>query len=264
MSATAEEIDIKGGYGGRSLWDIFVINSLDIYLKKDGLLLFIHPPAWRKPEHYLWEILKNKQIIYLKSFTEKEGINYFNCSIMVDFYILENKKNYKTTIFDGQDKKQYIINLQEWNFIPNGYIDKIKNLLGINEVIYSRTLYGTDKKNISKIKIDKFNIPIIHSMTKKNGLGFVYSNENKGQIGISKVILSFGRYQYPYNDYNGDYGMSQICYGLKINSKKEGELIINAINSDIFKEILKYTKWSTFQTDWRMFKYFKPDFYLYL
>ena len=58
--------------------------------------------------------------------------------------------------------------------------------------------------------------------------------------------------------------MSQICYGLKINSKKEGELIINAINSDIFKEILKYTKWSTFQTDWRMFKYFKPDFYLYL
>jgi hypothetical protein len=98
-------------------------------------------------------------------------------------------------------------------------------------------------------------------MTKKNGLGFVYSCENKGHIGISKVILSFGEFQYPYNDWKGEYGMSQICYGLKINNKDEGDCIVNAINSNIFKNILKYTKWSTFQTDWRMFKYFKKDFY---
>ena len=55
--------------------------------------------------------------------------------------------------------------------------------------------------------------------------------------------------------------MSQICYGLKINSKEEGDKIVEAINSIKFKEILKYTKWSTFQTDWRMFKEFKPDFW---
>ena len=52
-----------------------------------------------------------------------------------------------------------------------------------------------------------------------------------------------------------------ICYGLKINSKEEGDKIVKAINSIKFKEILKYTKWSTFQTDWRMFKYFKQDFW---
>jgi len=55
--------------------------------------------------------------------------------------------------------------------------------------------------------------------------------------------------------------MSQICYGLKINSKEEGDKIVEAINSLKFKEILKYTKWSTFQTDWRMFNEFKPDFW---
>ena len=55
--------------------------------------------------------------------------------------------------------------------------------------------------------------------------------------------------------------MSQICYGLKIDSKEEGDKIVEAINSAKFKEILKYTKWSTFQTDWRMFKYFKKDFW---
>jgi hypothetical protein len=98
-------------------------------------------------------------------------------------------------------------------------------------------------------------------MTKKDGLGFVYSSEDKGHFGVSKVILSFGEFQYPYNDFKGEYGMSQICYGLKINSKEEGDKIVEAINSAKFKEILKYTKWSTFQTDWRMFKEFKKDFW---
>ena len=42
---------------------------------------------------------------------------------------------------------------------------------------------------------------------------------------------------------------------------EEGEKIVNAINCDKFKDILKYTKWSTFQTDWRMFKLFKKDFW---
>jgi hypothetical protein len=98
-------------------------------------------------------------------------------------------------------------------------------------------------------------------MTKKNGLVFVYSNQNKGHFGVSKVILSFGRHQYPYNDWEGKYGMSHNCYGLEIQNKEEGDRIIKAINSKKFKEILKYTKWSTFQTDWRMFKYFKVDFW---
>lgn len=98
-------------------------------------------------------------------------------------------------------------------------------------------------------------------MTKEYGNGFVFSNENKGHFGIKKVVLSFGEFQYPYNDYEGKYGMSQICYGLKIDNKEEGDNIVKAINSYKFKEILKYTKWSTFQTDWRMFKYFKNDFW---
>ena len=108
---------------------------------------------------------------------------------------------------------------------------------------------------------NNFIYPVVHGMTKKKGLVFVYSNEDKGHFGVSKVILSFGRHQYPYNDWEGKYGMSHNCYGLEIQSKEEGDFIVKAINSKKFKEILKYTKWSTFQTDWRMFKYFKVDFW---
>jgi hypothetical protein len=96
----------------------------------------------------------------------------------------------------------------------------------------------------------------------QNGLGYVYSNVNdKGHFGIPKVILSFNERQYPFNDPTGKYGMTQIVYGIPINNKKEGDEIVEAINSDTFKEIIKATKWNTFYTEWRMFKYFKRDFY---
>ncbi len=55
--------------------------------------------------------------------------------------------------------------------------------------------------------------------------------------------------------------MSQMSFGIPITSKKQGDDIVKAINTDEFKEIIKATKWGAFQTDWRMFKYFKPDFY---
>jgi len=252
---------LKGGYGGRSLWDLFVVKSLNDWVSENGYLVFIHPPSWRKPEHYLWEVLGKKQLLYLKTYSKKEGNKIFGCSTLVDYYVLKNTNIYKETIIDGQDDKSYSINLNDWNFLPSGTFDNIRQILGKNEVLYSRTIYGTDKKNITKLKTEKNNLPVVHNMTKKDGLGFVYSSEDKGHFGVSKVILSFGEFQYPYNDWNGEYGMSQICYGLKINSKEEGDKIVEAINSVKFKEILKYTKWSTFQTDWRMFKEFKPDFW---
>jgi hypothetical protein len=56
--------------------------------------------------------------------------------------------------------------------------------------------------------------------------------------------------------------MSQLTFGIPIHSKKEGDRIVEAICSPAFREILKSTKWGAFQTDYRMFKYFRPDFYL--
>jgi len=271
----AKEDTLKGGYGNRSLWDKFVIFGIDICLNKHGLLLFVHPPSWRKPEHYLWKkMTQENQLIYLKSFSKKEGNKIFGCSTLFDYYLLEKTSVYKNTIIDGQDKKQYSINLESWKFLPSGYFDIIENILGDNSVIYSSSIYDTRRKWVlplikkepqeeyyKRCKEEKYNYPVIHNMTKAYGNGYVYSNEDKGHYGIKKVVLSFGEFQYPYNDYEGKYGMSQICYGLQIENKEEGDNICKAINSEKFKEILKYTKWSTFQTDWRMFKYFKKDFW---
>ena len=266
---------LKGGYGGRSLWDKFVDASIDNWLNQNGYLLYVHPPSWRKPEHRLWnKMTKDNKIIYLKCYSKKEGNQIFKCSTLFDYYLLQITKDNIISEIYGQDKKTYNINLEKWEFLPSGCIDVISQILGNNEVIYSSSIYDTRRKWILPIKIkeskeeyykrcnnESYTYPIIHNMTKEYGNGYVYSNENKGHFGIKKVVLSFGEFQYPYNDYDGKYGMSQICYGLEIKSKEEGNNICKAINSDSFKDILKYTKWSTFQTDWRMFKYFKKDFW---
>ncbi len=252
---------LKGGYGGRSLWDKFVVKSLNEWVSENRYLVFIHPPSWRKPGHYLWKVLGKKHLVYLRTYSKKEGKKIFGCSTLVDYYVLKNTNIYKETIIDGQDGKSYSIHLNDWNFLPSGELDIIRQILGKNEVLYSSSIYDTRRPYVNKTKTETYNLPVVHNMTKKDGLGFVYSSEDKGHFGVSKVILSFGEFQYPYNDFNGEYGMSQICYGLKINSQEEGDKIVEAINSIKFKEILKYTKWSTFQTDWRMFKEFKKDFW---
>ena len=93
-----------------------------------------------------------------------------------------------------------------------------------------------------------------------------FTNEKIGHFDVSKVILNFNEKQYNWpeqNDYEGKYGMGQLSFGIPIKNKKEGSTILNAIDTDKFKQIIKATKWSAFQTDYRMFKYFKPDFYKY-
>ena len=56
---------------------------------------------------------------------------------MVDYYLIENRPVYKNTIIHGQDNKIVNIDINEWNFLPSGCFEEIKNILGTNQVIYS-------------------------------------------------------------------------------------------------------------------------------
>jgi hypothetical protein len=80
-------------------------------------------------------------------------------------------------------------------------------------------------------------------------------------FGVSKIILNVNEKQYPINDSTGKYGMSQLSFGIPIKSEEEGDKIIRCIEGDTFQEIIKATKWGSFQTDYRMFHYLRPDFY---
>jgi hypothetical protein len=261
-----EDTGTTAGLG--KLWDKFIIKSLDL-LVENGYLGFITPPGWRKPENKLYELMtKENQLLYLRIYGEKQGQHFFNVSQRVDLYVIQkHPKTKKSEIIDELDNK-IELDLAKWSFLPSYKYNIISKILtnsddGI-DIIYD-TFYHSSK-NMNKTKKEKtgnFKYPVIHGITEA-GLVFIYANENdKGHFGVSKVILNSNRNQYPVNDYNGEYGMSELSFGIPITSKKQGDDIVNAINSDEFKEIIKATKWGAFQTDYKMFKYFKPDFYKY-
>lgn len=257
------------------IWDVFIKKSLE-NLKYDGYLCFITPQNWRgvSPTYRdLWNIMSNKQIIYLHIYGVKKCKKYFNVNFRFDLFVIKNRENNtETEIIDELGERHYF-KLNQLPFLSNYAYDDINKLLVNNEedgidIIMSYSKYFVWKKNksFSQIRTDIYKYPIVHTITKK-GIGIWYCNENKGHIGIAKFILNFNSVQYPYqeqNDYEGKYGMSQISFGIPISSKEEGNLILEAIKKPSFKKIIESTKWGAFQTDHRMFKYFKKDWYNFL
>lgn len=251
---------------GRTLWDKFILKSFTI-LNKNGFLCFINPQNWRGLGllHNIWDLLSSKKIIYLHIYDEKTGKGLFNVSQSFDLYVIQNKENdnYKSTIIDEHNEK-HMLDLSKLPFLPNSNINEILKLLTSEENgldINYGTQYHTSKPYVKKQKSDEYKYPIANNIN-SDGIEFLYTNDNtKNFFGMPKVIVSVGRYPYPYNDYDGKYGISQGGFGIPITSKKQGDDIIKAINSDKFQQILKSTKWGAFQIDYRMFKYFKPDFY---
>jgi hypothetical protein len=261
-----EESGTTAGLG--TLWDKFIIKSLDV-LNDSKYLCFITPSGWRRPDNKLYtRMTSENQLLYLHIYSKKQGQQLFNVSQRVDLYIIQkNPKHKKTEIIDESGTKLEI-DLSLWPFLPNYEYNVIQKIL-TTEDNGIRVMYNTfyhSSKNMNKTKKDKtgnFKHPVIHGIT-QNGLIFIYSDDtSKGHFHVPKVILNANENQYPVNDFDGKYGMSELSFGIPITSKKQGDDIVKAINTDAFKEVIKATKWGAFQTDYRMFKYFNPDFYKY-
>ena len=75
------------------------------------------------------------------------------------------------------------------------------------------------------------------------------------------MLLNQNELQYPYNDYKGEYGMSQLTFGIAISSEKEGNEIVEFLNSNKGKRLIAATKWNTYYTDYGMFKSFNKNWY---
>ncbi len=91
----------------------------------------------------------------------------------------------------------------------------------------------------------------------------MYSSKNNlGHFGVSKVIFGESGIYDVIIDIEGVYGMTQHAMAIEVLNLAEAENIKKALLSIKFKEILGACSWSNFQIDWRLFKYFRPDFYL--
>ena len=66
---------------GHKLWDIFMLKSIETWLRVDGYLLFVHPPLWRQYESKLLNLVKKYNLLYLEIHNEIDGKKIFKCSI---------------------------------------------------------------------------------------------------------------------------------------------------------------------------------------
>jgi hypothetical protein len=257
--------NVKGGNANRDLWPKFVDLSIEI-TKENGYICLVHPSRWRSPEHELWEKMKKLQIMYLEIHNKFDGIKIFGATTRYDWYIIKNCKNIKPTNIKNEIGEEEVIDITKLIFLPNFATDEIVKIIATDNeekcnVLYSRSIYGTDKKNMTEEQNEKNKYPCVYSMYKDGSVKFWYSSEKKDYFDMSKVIMTCAEHPYPLIDIEGKYGICQNAFAISVNSKEEAEGIKNAVTSDRFKRILIATKWNNFQIDYRMFKYFRKDFW---
>lgn len=78
---------------------------------------------------------------------------------------------------------------------------------------------------------------------------------------LPKVIFGDGGINEPFIDMEGKYGMTQHAIGLVIKDKKDADKLKTFLQSNFFKNVLSACMYSGFQIDWRLFTYFKRNFW---
>ena len=258
---------------GNSIWQFFVKKNIDD-LNKKGYLVFVHPSTWRKPQSekskmkdYFKLMCYENKMLYLEIHDAKDGIKTFGCSTRYDYYILQKEKNNNIeTIINDEKRNINNIKLLQYEWLPNYKFDDFKKLFHNNtepscELLFDCNMYETRRKWVSKKESKEYKYKLINAIT-KNEIKYYYTNDNtKGMFGIKKVIFGTAGINEPLNDVNGEYGMTEHAMAIKYQTKNEGENIVKCLKSDSFKKLIDACNWSSFLLDWRLFTYFKKDFY---
>lgn len=88
----------------KNIWELFVLKALNEWARENKYVVFIHPSTWRKPDHYLWNIITNKELLAQVLFLKDEAKILFNYFDMMDYYVLKNS-NIKCTDVTNKIKK---------------------------------------------------------------------------------------------------------------------------------------------------------------
>lgn len=270
QKASEKRNEGNGSKGSRNtIWQHFVVKAISL-CEDNGYVCLVHPARWRKPEDKTGTILKQKDILYLEIHSKHDGLKTFGAMTNYDWYILKNCPYKGETVLKDQRGIISQIDLRDWSFIPNFDFEKIRKILAkpnenTCEVLYSRSAYGSDKLWMQEKQSEEFQYPCVHSTTQSK-VRYWYSKTNKnGFFGIPKIIFGDnGGDTGIYNaiiDVNGVFGLTNHAIGFTIKDEKEGKNVKKAIESESFKEVINSCQYGGFQIDYRIFKYFRKDFW---
>ena len=257
----------RGAQGKRTAWNAFVKKCLHPDWNR-GFLGFITPSTWRRPEAPLYPLMtRENELRYLHIYGEKSGRDIFKVQTRFDLYVvsmgLSRSSTKMTKIIDEKGRLHTNIYPTDWPFLPNFAFDEIQSIMTSNKDDGFHVIFHSnehDARRLNAISSEKYCVPVIHTQNRR-GLGILYSDRSSIAKKTPKVILNFNRNLYPYNDYLGEYGLSQLSFGLPLvgttdeERKTYGETLIAFLLSPMFQQVVQATKWTSFQTDYRMFRY---------
>ena len=269
------------------IWNLFIDKSFYFLKKIIGFLLFINPSGWRDISGKFDNIKKeifNRNLIYLEIHNEKDGLKTFSSNTRYDIILIknENVKETNTKIL-FEDNEIKIINVKELLFIPNGNYDFIRQLIAKNNekkinFLYDSCSYHTQKEWVFRDKTKKYKYPCVLSVNIKDEPRICYSsikyiddihkqinkcnNSNIEHYNKSKIIWGNGATGY-FIDTNGDYALTEYSYAILHKDINILKKIKEALKTNKFKEIIKYTSVKKQSINRRIIKLFKEDFYKY-
>jgi hypothetical protein len=258
---------------GNTIWQLFVKKALNEWIIENGLLVYVHPPGWRKPNtakgrfNGLYNLMtKENQMIYLSIHGIKDGKQTFKCGTRYDWYVIERKERYKKTNVNDEKDVDLEIDTKDFKWLPNYNINFVLKLLAKEgeercPIIYNRSNYASDnKKWISKIQDEKYKYPVVHTIP-KSGVRLLYSSINdNGHFGLSKVIFGDNGLNDVIIDNLGSYAMTENSMAIEVTDD-EGMCLQKSILSKEFSSFIKSCIIGNFRIDWRLFTYFKKDFW---
>lgn len=256
---------------GNTLYQLFIKKALNEWIKPGGYLLFVTPNAWRKPvdeksrNKGMYELMtKDNWMKYLEIHDILDGMKTFKARTRYDWYLIKKTKPGKTIVLDEKNKK-YKMDLRSFPWLPNYDFRFIKKLLakpGQPRVdIISDANYHPKKDYVSDKKTKKFKYVCVHS-TSGEGVKYKYSSKRIGHFKIPKVIFGDSSVKEAIMNKSGKYCLTYHAIGI-VDKEKNLEKILGALKTDRMRDVLNACLWSIFQIDWRMFTYFRKDFYRY-
>lgn len=249
----------KGGTNNNLYLD-FVENSLT-KLNKNGYLMFIHPQNWRKIGSKILSKFLDKTFIHLSL---NYGGEYFEgVSVKTDYYVLKNaKENIKTDIDCYYNKTKY-----NSSYVIDRKLVCIPNLYNIHvgSILEKIQKYGKEyvcimnsdchkvRPHVKQINDEVFKYPLFN--TSGNPYSYFSSREHKNQYDNKVILSNSGKLGAFYDD--GKLGTTQDSMYILVKNKKEGECLVNTLNSTLFKFLIEIMQWSNFRNEAKLFSYFK-------
>jgi hypothetical protein len=258
----------EGNTKTQPIWHLFVEKSISI-LTDGGYLNMVHPSGWREVDGIFKETQKlivTKQILSLRMHNYQDGLKTFGCKVSYDYYTLKNINNdgfiTDVTCVDGSLIK---IDLMDNEFLPDENIYEIYSLVAKDNeekvnILYSRSLYGTDKENMNKEKTEQFRYPCINAVSSLNIPSCYYSKINtNGHFNVPKVMFS-NVASGVITDENGNYGLTQFAYGIVDEVQNLADIQKALCNEKFIKKIMLYRNYG-FKYNRKVIGTFRKDFY---